>query len=36
MALFESWQQPRITVAMENEDKVLTSRDKTKKTDSPQ
>lgn len=31
MAHFESWQQLRIMVAEVNEDKVLTSRDKTKK-----
>lgn len=35
MAHFESWQRLRILAAVVNEDKVFTSSDKTKKTDSP-
>ena len=35
MAHFESWQLLRIMAAAENADKVFTSWDKTKKTDSP-
>lgn len=36
MAHFESWQRLSIMAAVVNEDKVFTSWDKTKKTDSPQ
>ena len=35
MAHFESWQRLSIMAAVANADKVLTSWDKTKKTDSP-
>lgn len=34
MAHFESWQRLRIMVAVVNEDKEFTSREKQKKTDS--
>lgn len=35
MAHFESWQRLRIMATVVNEDKVFSSRNKTKKTDSP-